>query len=1063
MSARSLRRLVGLVVLLAVTVAVPFGAAQRTHDCSDVDVGPCDLAVSATSTLLPSDQVRVDVTVSNIGESQSFETTLTVTAGGDWPRFEAKVEPLPPDESQEFSADLDIPASARGKKAVFRVEVARLIGEGDQGPNVTRTSIAIPPTQEEPPPDLLPVVDSARAVDRGERVEISGVVRNLGGATDEAITVTASAPGWDDVQETLEGGIEREGRRSFTIVFETPDEQRGTSVRFHIAVDPLETEERTDNNATDSERVDIPAASGPGGTEREPDLTVARAAARVVEVGQRVEITGSIENRGDGTPDDLRVSVAAAGWDTELTSLPGGLEEGSARTFRVLLAIPEDARGEHDVSFHVVVDPVGGEENVANNAENTVAIAIPLVETTDGGSDLLWPLVIGGAALLGVAGIVAWQLARRRRVPERPGWPGVETGAEPEEGLAEVIVGSNGGGTMMGDAEPPARPERVVSTGFSSEWGAGNPLPPDVPLAPSTPYLFWLEIGPPVQGSIEETPTDVPAGLPAGATLTVAIFSLDDHLTVAPDADLGELRLEADRTVVVTDPAARDVGVPPESGLDLRRLFFHVRTGDTPGTGRLRCNIYYERVLVQARLITAEVRATPEALDGALRATVDYTLAPSLDPVRLAQLEPHRLSVLVNEGGDGSHHFYFLGEGGFKNSASFDGQELQNLITRARGALKRAAWGDPDEWADDKTYRYEGFDLERLEIDLIRFALSGYRFYDAIINRLAGGHDSVAPLATMMLEPGLVQIASRESPRHVIPAALIYDYPLDTTSPIEDYELCSTFADALVKQQPLADVACFRGNCPNRTAATVVCPSGFWGYRHALGMPVSVGSTAPDLPSEIAYTEGPHLVVAVSTDPVFVLRAGHEEALRGLRTGLGWYYADTRERALALLKEGKAEVVYFYCHGGVLEDIPFIQVGPPGERGITRDLLRREAIQWSSPRPLVFINGCHTTALEPEKAIEFVSALVENARAAGVIGTEITVFEPLASAFAEECLRRFFDGEPIGAAVRSARLALLAEGNPLGLAYIPFVTASLRLRASQTHADERLAETHVSG
>ena len=50
--------------------------------------------------------------------------------------------------------------------------------------------------------------------------------------------------------------------------------------------------------------------------------------------------------------------------------------------------------------------------------------------------------------------------------------------------------------------------------------------------------------------------------------------------------------------------------------------------------------------------------------------------------------------------------------------------------------------------------------------------------------------------------------------------------------------------------------------------------------------------------------------------------------------------------------------------------------------------------------------------------------------------------------FAEECLRRFLDGEPIGEAIRAARLALLAAGNPLGLAYIPFVTASLRLRRS---------------
>jgi hypothetical protein len=44
---------------------------------------------------------------------------------------------------------------------------------------------------------------------------------------------------------------------------------------------------------------------------------------------------------------------------------------------------------------------------------------------------------------------------------------------------------------------------------------------------------------------------------------------------------------------------------------------------------------------------------------------------------------------------------------------------------------------------------------------------------------------------------------------------------------------------------------------------------------------------------------------------------------------------------------------------------------------------------------------------------------VEVAAAAGVIGTEISNFEPLAAAFAEECLGRFLAGEAIGDAVRA--------------------------------------------
>jgi hypothetical protein len=41
---------------------------------------------------------------------------------------------------------------------------------------------------------------------------------------------------------------------------------------------------------------------------------------------------------------------------------------------------------------------------------------------------------------------------------------------------------------------------------------------------------------------------------------------------------------------------------------------------------------------------------------------------------------------------------------------------------------------------------------------------------------------------------------------------------------------------------------------------------------------------------------------------------------------------------------------------------------------------------------LVILNGCHTTDLEPNRAIDLVSSFIEYAQAGGVVGTEITVF-----------------------------------------------------------------------
>jgi hypothetical protein len=226
-----------------------------------------------------------------------------------------------------------------------------------------------------------------------------------------------------------------------------------------------------------------------------------------------------------------------------------------------------------------------------------------------------------------------------------------------------------------------------------------------------------------------------------------------------------------------------------------------------------------------------------------------------------------------------------------------------------------------------------------------------------------------------------------------------------------------------------------------------VCPSGFWGYRHLLGLPLSVAG-ADNAPTRINWQNAPRLTVAVSTD--LSLYQQHEKAIeKELKTkwpDLGWDYAETRELTLRYLKDKASQIVYFYCHGGLDNNAPYIKVGPRTEEKLTRGNLRSYRIRWVSTRPLVFINGCHTTAVEPEQALEFVSGFIEVANASGVIGTEITVFEPLAKRFAEHCLRRFMvEGQSIGEAIRGARLALLKEANPLGLVYVPFVMANLRM------------------
>jgi hypothetical protein len=591
----------------------------------------------------------------------------------------------------------------------------------------------------------------------------------------------------------------------------------------------------------------------------------------------------------------------------------------------------------------------------------------------------------------------------------------------------------------------PRASKAVVSTGFAHVRQPGRPIKSVTPLTVNKKYYFWLQVGKPVLRSIETKETSLPVEkLPERPRLKVALFDFDDGLRITKGADIGKIQLDADNTASVIKQPSRSLTPRPSADLRKSRLFFPVRTSSQLGESRLRCNIYCEQVLVQSRLIRVFVSHQPKSMKRALSSTLDYKLAQKVSPSHVARMKPHRLSLMLNDNGNGTHGFRFFGEHDFKRDATFDVGELQNFINDARAALRMAAWGDKNPWKPDRAYRYAKAPLNQLKADLISFAKVGFSFYDQIVDRLSGSYEETEELTALMKTPGLLQIALKQSARHVLPAALFYDYRFDTNLKATDYQLCPGFLKAMNDAgTPLENSDCFKGNCPTKDSKKVVCPSGFWGYRHSLGMPLSLpkGTGAS---SELFWKGQPEVTVGVSTDKDFVLREKHELALKALRT-LTWNYAATREDVFKLLREKNPQLVYFYCHGGISGTLPFILVGPKDEIGITRDNLRSERIRWKSPRPLVFINGCHTAALEPDVAIEFISAFVSVANACGVIGTEITIFEPLAKAFAEECLRRFLNGDQIGDAIRGARLKLLKEGNPLGLVYIPYVMADLRM------------------
>ncbi len=632
------------------------------------------------------------------------------------------------------------------------------------------------------------------------------------------------------------------------------------------------------------------------------------------------------------------------------------------------------------------------------------------------------------------------------------------------------------------DAESRRRSSRrVVNTGFAPQVSPDDAIDPRRPLKTAVAYFFWLDIGAPVRKSIETKPSDIPV-VPEKARLTVALFGSKDGLQVTEGADTGELEVQGDGTVIVTRQPLGEA--PLSSSLAKTRLFFPLQAPIKTGTYRMRCNIYWGQLLLQSRLIRARVRAHPLRIPfgrASLRSDLDYTLSHELNPAYLQQLTEHRLSLMLNNDGDGTHGFYIYGTDSqvkFKNDAvHFSEGELEGMIKQARGTLRIASWDHAEDWQEGvDTYKYKDRqrNKERLKSDLVNLASWGYEFYIAVRKKLADGaapttaKAAVSAFEQLMLPPGYIQIAMKESPSYVLPAALIYDYPFDVGA--EGYTLCPSFENAFDHNEPLEDLECFKGNCPSRHDPRAVCPSGFWGFRHYLGMPLSI-KNGPDAPAAIPFRQNLTLSVSVATD--LQLLPDHLQALHQLRpavagmatppTTIDWKEARTRDDVFTVLK-ASPHVVYFYCHGGWSRNAPFLQVGPEDQPAnkIFPSNLEANDIVWEEPRPLVFINGCHTAALDPDQALQFITPLVEDSQSAGVIGTEITIFEELATTFAEECFRRFFAGQAIGEAIRGARLKLLAEGNPLGLVYIPYVMASLKL-LDQTTGLESILPPAESG
>jgi tetratricopeptide (TPR) repeat protein len=483
-------------------------------------------------------------------------------------------------------------------------------------------------------------------------------------------------------------------------------------------------------------------------------------------------------------------------------------------------------------------------------------------------------------------------------------------------------------------------------------------------------------------------------------------------------------------------------------------LFVPVSSPSAPGPAELRIGLYYANNLVQSQLLSAEI--LPEERVGAgYRSWIDYTLTAQLKKVDF--LTSRSLNILTNRNQDGSHRLVI--KNGLEDVMSFNLTEgqIRSAINNARATLFGIHIEEYGGQLGAKPQRRNLFDENNAKgkddfvKDLITLAQVGWNLWAALYQtHPSEGHHLRAIMAQREMS---IQVARVRGSVFVFPWALLYDIPIESDGKYQLCRLLNEFEDMV----SLLEEGYTK--CPYESEhqeSNYICPFGFWGFRHIIEQPPSTENS--DLPIPIESIDPLEIVVCRSLDLDQQLSEDHLKQIHQMLPSFELQSVTSRDEIRDTLSNPSLEVVYFYCHSkreeqpGMSAPIPYLEVGW-GERITPADITAwhlsysRNPAHWKT-KPLVFINGCHTTELSPEALVNFVDAF-SSANAGGVIGTEITLDQRLANEAAEQILGYFARKKSVGESIRRMRLHFLRKGNLLGLAYTPFCSADLKLVITQ--------------
>jgi hypothetical protein len=583
-------------------------------------------------------------------------------------------------------------------------------------------------------------------------------------------------------------------------------------------------------------------------------------------------------------------------------------------------------------------------------------------------------------------------------------------------------------------------------------YTGGAPVGRDQPLNPAGEYELLVNLGPYDQHSLVMDPLAAlldTALLPPTTTghwVDVVVSSGDVILDDRRRRALF-LPLQGSSWTCVCTP-----GGPHGCAERERDPYVRVplRMPERSGVAAVEVAIYYGAAVVHAQALTLPVGVpgTPGPF-----AKVTYSLTRSF--ATLGEFAERSMSVLLDTDHGGNHRMYVNGVRLAPFTFNLSDAAAFNAMSRARDLLFRThLYQEDGEWYSRYSSERQAKPDDDYEKDLRGLAAAGAGLFAALFP----DPDESRALQQMLTHeadargrPPVVQLARSTQSQPIVPWQLVYD--LDVGSDPARYQPCPSVLEWGPRRPAGTEIP---SRCPHweRHGDEPLCPFGFWGFAYVLEVPPSVKT---ELAHVVTEDDSQIAIVVAANRTLDVLETvRHLEVLEGL----GGVEMPPLTRVLALqdrLSKSDMDVVYLYCHGG--RDQPagataadaVLELGPGHDdrfKPLDVSMWARSkwaGDHWRSRRPVIVLNGCHTTEILPDTLADFVVGFVA-ARAAGVIGTEVSLDQRFAGAAMELFLAALHAGASVGQAIRQMRWELLGRGNVMGLAYSPYCAATLALR-----------------